>query len=239
MTGFPDANDMPNQPNISPTRPPQLNVCKCRCGCLCSGESEGDGGQGDRDGASVCSLETLVPSDHSDVDADFFAPPSTDGPEEQHTHLEALESNPHLDLEPLQQTRDINAFLARFSNIPNGHTPEAFSQLSFEQYMTTYEEQMSHFHGPPPPYEEYIHNYNDDNDSPNSMRNECGSDEHHSVVSSELGSVHCISPGPGLGAWTEEGGLREYHFSGNPLRLTPQRRNCRGLVARHLVVRDV
>jgi hypothetical protein len=75
------------------------------------------------------------------------------------------------------------------------------------------------------------------------MRNEHtrSSNDPFSTVSSdiEIRSIHCVSPGPGLGAWTEDIVLEKYHFLDSPLRLTPQRRYCRGLVASHLVVRDV
>lgn len=63
------------------------------------------------------------------------------------------------------------------------------------------------------------------------------SDE-HSVVTPGARSVRCISPGPGLGAWADDFPLSEYHFLAPPLRLTPQHRYCRGLVASHLVARD-
>ncbi len=59
----------------------------------------------------------------------------------------------------------------------------------------------------------------------------------HSDIASRAASARCISPGPGLGAWADDYHL-EYHFVVRPLRLTPQHRYCRGLVASHLVLRD-
>jgi hypothetical protein len=75
----------------------------------------------------------------------------------------------------------------------------------------------------------------DDYDA-DSMRPEPSSDV-HSVVTSDARSVRPISPGPGIGHWVEEV-PEEYHFVVRPLRLTPQHRYCRGLVASHLVLRD-
>jgi hypothetical protein len=64
----------------------------------------------------------------------------------------------------------------------------------------------------------------------------------HSVYSTDARSVHCSSPGPGLGAWAGEEETKdiafEYYFLCRPLRLTPQRRYCRGLVASHLILND-
>jgi hypothetical protein len=69
-----------------------------------------------------------------------------------------------------------------------------------------------------------------------SMRPEPSSDV-HSVVTSDSRSIRPISPGPGIGGWAEE--VPEDHRPGiRPLRLTPQHRHCRGLVASHLVLRD-
>ena len=75
-------------------------------------------------------------------------------------------------------------------------------------------------------------------DAADSMRNEpCGSDD-QSTAASDIRSVHCISPGPGLGSWAEEVRVNGYHFSVTPLRLTPQRRHCRGLVASRFDFQD-
>lgn len=64
----------------------------------------------------------------------------------------------------------------------------------------------------------------------------------HSVFSPDSGSIRCISPGPGLGAWTEQEEVRDaplvYHFLVRPLRLTPQLRYCRGAIASHLIMDD-
>ncbi|KAF1959082.1 hypothetical protein CC80DRAFT_490059 [Byssothecium circinans] len=46
----------------------------------------------------------------------------------------------------------------------------------------------------------------------------------HSVTTPDERSVHCISPGPGLGTWATEDGPRipfRYLFLARPLRLTP------------------
>lgn len=69
-----------------------------------------------------------------------------------------------------------------------------------------------------------------------SIRPEPSSDV-HSVVTSDARSVRPISPGPGIGGWTKEI-PEECYFLVRPLRLTPQHRYCRGLVASHLVLRD-
>jgi len=77
-----------------------------------------------------------------------------------------------------------------------------------------------------------------------SMRTEFDSSDEHSVVASDTRSVSRISVGPGIGDWTNEDfhfnelHWNEYYFVVRPLRLTPQRRYCRGLVASHMVVRD-
>jgi hypothetical protein len=84
--------------------------------------------------------------------------------------------------------------------------------------------------------------------SSNSMRTQPGSEDIQSVVTANVRSCRCISPGPELGAWTSEewalGDRRRPPVSDNlflasPLRLTPLRRYCRGSVASHLVLRDV
>ncbi|KAF2662735.1 hypothetical protein K491DRAFT_815 [Lophiostoma macrostomum CBS 122681] len=78
--------------------------------------------------------------------------------------------------------------------------------------------------------------------SVNSMNVEPYGSDDYSVISSGVRSLRSMSPGPGIGAWIEEAnmnlGARSYHFRGTPLRLTPQRRFCRGLVASHLVLHD-
>ncbi|OCK83828.1 hypothetical protein K432DRAFT_379128 [Lepidopterella palustris CBS 459.81] len=76
-------------------------------------------------------------------------------------------------------------------------------------------------------------------ETPSSMTNEPDGSGDHSLASSTILSVRCGTPGPGLGGWTEEAPLLpNYHFLKSPLRLTPQRRYCRGLVAAHLVLDD-
>jgi len=75
-------------------------------------------------------------------------------------------------------------------------------------------------------------------ETPNSMANEPYNTKDHSLASSGFSSVSCETPGPGLGGWIEEIPVTGYYFSKSPLRLTPQRRYCRGLVAAHLVLND-
>jgi len=75
-------------------------------------------------------------------------------------------------------------------------------------------------------------------ETPNSMANEPYNTKDHSLASSSFSSVSYEAPGPGLGGWIEEIPVAGYHFSKSPLRLTPQRRYCRGLVAAHLVLND-
>jgi len=82
-----------------------------------------------------------------------------------------------------------------------------------------------------PGQNDFLHDFDAD-----SMRPEPSSDV-HSVVTSDARSVRPMSPGPGIGEWVEEGS-NDYHFLARPLRLTPQHRCCRGLVASHVVLRD-
>jgi len=231
MPRFPETNEAPFQPNpetISPDRPPQLNETTRSAARRCLGrrEPEGDGGGGsENDGASTRSLATLVASNNSDADGDF--PLSSDGPEE-HAHLEIFELE--LDEFTSRQTSDINEFVARLSAM---HGNEV---LPFDGHVMGSDEQRVHVRGP------YSRDYQDD--LPSSLRNNHtrSSNERFSTISSDIDirSVHCVSPGPGLGTWTEDTVVLErYHFLDSPLRLTPQRRYCRGLVASHLVVRDV
>ncbi|KAF2636100.1 hypothetical protein P280DRAFT_473248 [Massarina eburnea CBS 473.64] len=65
-----------------------------------------------------------------------------------------------------------------------------------------------------------VQNYQDAADSTES---EPGSDA-HSAITPDNRSVHCMSPGPGLGAWTTDDRPHvsfPYHFRVTPLRLTP------------------
>ncbi|KAF1975297.1 hypothetical protein BU23DRAFT_81688 [Bimuria novae-zelandiae CBS 107.79] len=83
-----------------------------------------------------------------------------------------------------------------------------------------------------------ISNYSD---AAESMENEPGSGV-HSIWSLDPQSVPCMSPGPGIGAWTEQDTTEvsafDYYFLARPLRLTPQHQYCRGVVASHLVLDD-
>jgi hypothetical protein len=199
-------------------RPPQLNqtICGCRCGCGCNNDLGGEGNSEDRE--SVQTVETLVAM-------------SDDG--------EGLPSS---------------------SDGPGGHAPEDFSVQHTQSWrQASFGEIRNRFGG-------YIHDaqglqlngsMNDwasfrtrdrfphsPDDMARSMKNNPDSDE-RSAISSDARSVRCISPGPGLGSWIEqawedEAGLMESpnHFSSRPLRLTPQRQFCRGLVASHLVLID-
>lgn len=235
MPRYPETGEAPYQPDpetISPDRPPQLNerTRSAARRCLGGREPEGDGdSSGDNDGASTRSLDTLVASNEFDADEDF--PPSSDGPEE-HAHLEIFELE--LDNVASRETSDINEFVARLSTMRRNE------RLPFDGHGIGGDDHGLHVRGP------YSRNHQDD--LPSSMRNEHArsSNGGFSTMSSDvdMASVHCISPGPGLGAWTRTEGMvvvveRYHYFLDSPLRLTPQRRYCRGLVASHLVVHDV
>jgi len=71
-------------------------------------------------------------------------------------------------------------------------------------------------------------------EAPSSTVNEPHHSDDHSSVSGvvEVIGVRCGSPGPGIGTWAN------YYFVQSPLRLTAQRKYCRGLVTAHLVVHD-
>lgn len=76
-------------------------------------------------------------------------------------------------------------------------------------------------------------------ETPSSTTNEPHDSDDHSSVSGEVGistGFRCSSPGPGIGTWGKQ--LAEYYFVKSPLRLTAQRRYCRGLVAAHPIVHD-
>lgn len=227
MPRFPEANDVPE--NISPDsrRPPNLNeqVCSRRSGSGGGGESEGDGGGSDEEGGSTSSLKTLVASHDSEADsgAEEDFPPSSDGREEHH-QLDATVELPIVS----QEARDIIEFLSRFGEVVNG--ARAFEFELNERGIVIGDQVLG-----------------DQADLSSSLVNGHSSDD-RSVVSPDLRSLHSMSPGPGLGAWTEDMVMPEYHIvqvpiylfseDRNPLRLTPQRRYCRGLVASHLIIRD-
>jgi len=74
-------------------------------------------------------------------------------------------------------------------------------------------------------------------ETPSSTTNEPHDSDDHSSVSGvvEVIGVRCGSPGPGIGTWAN---LADYYFIKSPLRLTAQRKYCRGLVTAHLTVHD-
>ncbi|KAF2739207.1 hypothetical protein EJ04DRAFT_355173 [Polyplosphaeria fusca] len=207
--------NMPMPEMVSPDRPPQLNgtVCGCRCGCGCDGDLGGEGNCNE-DRASVRTMETLVASEEVSDDEEE-SPPSSDGPEQ---HIQ--------DGFSIQQTQpwghaSFREIRARFGGyLHSAHSSERMDVMELPGLRLAQASFMED-------YDDLAH----------SMKNEPSSDV-HSVVSSDARSVRCISPGPCLGAWVEDPGLKEYHFSSRPLRLTPQRQFCRGLVASHLVLVD-
>lgn len=217
MNRFPEVNEVPHQAAaevLSPSRPPQLNeaVCSCHCGCRCSAQREGEDGDQNEDGASTHSFDTLVASNRSEADENFPLP--SDGPE-SHVNADTFEAE-------LPLSRDSNG-LVHIEGVLN--VTEIFR---LGERMIDLEERAFRLpQGLPfPDYDDY----------PDSMKNEPNGSDDHSVIASDSRSIRCISPGPGLGAWIDD--MNEYHFLEEPLRLTPQRRYCRGLVASHLVVRD-
>lgn len=201
-------------------RPPQLNgtVCSCQSGSGCNHELEGGSG--------------------SDVHGDEEpSPQSPDGPEQRVEPETGFQSN-HNTFEGHHHhmvslwgttTATFDEIRARFGGSFNRLDRMRRTQRALGLTGAT----------------------GDDDDIPDSLINEPLESGDHSVVVSEKGSVRCISPGPGVGAWTTDGlrlgmgmgmgmemEIRQYYFVVSPLRLTPQRRNCRGLLASHLVVGD-
>lgn len=214
-------------------RPPQLNstVCSCQSGSGCNHELSGGSGRvvdvhGD-DGASITSLDTLVASNNSE--ADESSPPSPDGPE-QHQQQQQQQ----------QLVDETDAFELEAQLVSLWETTTA----SFEEIRARFGGSFNNRRERMRRTERALGLVGDhDDDMPDSLMNEPLESGDHSVVVSDKGSVRCISPGPGVGAWTTDGlklgiGMRKYYFVVSPLRLTPQRRNCRGLLAQHLVVGD-
>lgn len=226
MPRFPETNE-PTPETPSPERPPVLNECNCHRTGICvggCGEQGGDSNDED-DGTSVSSLDTLVPSDSSE----------TDGPDEDHLLLSANTegaaggaalSDVELPAES-DLASDIYAFLARFRGSDDGFVLEPCMVIDFGQAT----------------FRPFSRSRYRDAGSPNSMRNERGTDEPRSSSASSGRRSRPLSPGPGMVAWADEAlglqlQLQEYLFTDRPLRLTPQRRYCRGLVASHLIVCD-
>ncbi|KAF2270549.1 hypothetical protein CC78DRAFT_528304 [Lojkania enalia] len=195
---------------MSPKRPPQLNetICGCRCGCGCTCATGGDN-ESDDGGASSHTIETLVASNDSDSGNRDYSPRS-----------DALESLANAEIFEVQQA-------------------QAFREDEFEEFQPELKTYSSDSEDVRFSWDRLIRLEQDLDDFPDSLKNEPhGSDDHSSVTAFDLGSIRCISPGPGIGAWTDDAGVRKYHFLVTPLRLTPQRRYCRGLVASHLVLGD-
>lgn len=194
-------------------RPPQLNgtVCSCQSGSGCNHELGGDNERDiHEDGASVTSLTTLVASNNSE--ADESSPESPDGPEHR-VETEVFEAQ----LVSIRGTASFEEIRARFGGSINMVDRNRRTQRALGVG-------------------------GDDDDMADSMMNEPLESGDHSVIVSDKGSVRCMSPGPGVGAWTDGlklgMGTRKYYFIVSPLRLTPQRRNCRSLLASHLVAGD-
>ncbi|KAF2682667.1 hypothetical protein K458DRAFT_390588 [Lentithecium fluviatile CBS 122367] len=190
------------------TRPPQLNQTVCGCHC---GRGSGSGQQSESDGnkdGDGVSVSTLVGSDDSDEGQDLA---SYSG----ETALNASFEGHMMSPSPSEYVEDFRARVERFINGAEG----------FQQIINV--EIPSHLLG----QNGFLRDFDAD-----SMRPEPSSDV-NSVVTPDTRSVRPISPGPGIGNWVEDG-PGEYHFLIKPLRLTPQHRYCRGLVASHLVMRD-
>lgn len=209
-----DAHYQVNQETLTPDRAPQFNEDNSGCGCRCrtrEADAEGDGGSNDEDSAS-----TLVPSD---IDSDSGFPDSSDGPE-RHVSVGLFQPSP---LQGARYPSDGRTRIGMFENGVEGFQP---SQLVVDM-------EPIRPHRMPPLYEERA----------DSMSNGYGSED-RSVVASDTRSPSRMSPGPGIGGWIgedlqpQELHFKEYHFLVRPLRLTPQRRYCRGLVTSHMVVPD-
>lgn len=224
MPRFPETNE-PTPETKTPERPPVYNECNChRTGlCICNCGEQRDG-NGDEDGASMSS-PTLVPSNSSETDDEDHHLRLSDSEEDAG---EAASINVQL---PLRSglARDIHAFLAGFRGAVNDFVLDPDVVVDYGHAT----------------YRPFSRNRNIDAGSPNSMRNEHGSDDPRSSSrsSSRRSNPRTLSPGPGMLAWADEAlgiqlQLQEYLFTDSPLRLTPQRRYCRGLVASHLIVRD-
>ncbi|KAF1995899.1 hypothetical protein P154DRAFT_526003 [Amniculicola lignicola CBS 123094] len=220
MPFFPEHRETPHHASpeaVSWNRPPQLNetVCGCRCGCGCSNVFLGsDGADDEGNRGSVFRDNRASVSDQSDIGDDPLSP---NGPE-QHITLESFESR-RLSPLPLRennvyeiQTRyggyvnDVHGFRLSQRTVGQDPLPRLFRSRSR------------------PVFE----------NSPDSMNNESVNNEERSNATSGDVNIRCMSPGPGIGAWVDEG----YYFHDHPLRMTPQRRLCRGVVASHMVLRD-
>ncbi|KAF2869295.1 hypothetical protein BDV95DRAFT_95926 [Massariosphaeria phaeospora] len=145
------------------------------------------------------------------IESDTGLPSSPKNPEE-HLNDQQLQPNPSP-----ETNQNINGVFV--------NSAEGFQLSRLRLHVMDVNNLSIHPHPPLSLQEEY-------DDVAESMKNGARSSDERSAISSDARSVRCMSPGPGIGAWAE------YHFSARPLRLTPQRRYCRGLVSSHLVLRD-
>ncbi|KAF2187736.1 hypothetical protein K469DRAFT_105890 [Zopfia rhizophila CBS 207.26] len=208
MPYFYDANEAPYQNDLEEVSPDRPPQ---RNTAVC----------GCRCGCGCGILEGSESGNNDDDDQDF--PLSSDGPE-AHVKVAAFEvRQPSL---PSWNGEEIREVRTRYGGYLNG--TEGF-RLS--QHVVGKEEDhpMWCYRG---------RNLHDHDDASDSMKNEPHGSDDHSTVTSEVISVRCMSPGPGLGTWAEDPRMSKYHFLATPLRLTPQLRYCRGLVASHLILED-
>ncbi|KAF2277417.1 uncharacterized protein EI97DRAFT_457439 [Westerdykella ornata] len=213
---LPENNDMFEQDTgLPPVR--NTRFCNCRSGCRCNRESQGEGGSEDGDGDGG-SQTTLVGSNSPGAGQDE----SWTNTDEEGEHLEGLEVDAE-EVNRLTITELIEMVVARH---------EAQVVVGFDEVGHVAE--VDEVAGRRP------------NSSADSMVNN-GS----SAPRSEKSSVRDTgSPGPHMEFWYEvevnnvvqlprvaprQDFFLETKF---PLRLTPQRRDCRGLVVQHLVIHE-
>ncbi|OCL02356.1 hypothetical protein AOQ84DRAFT_187888 [Glonium stellatum] len=204
-------------------RPPQLNmtVCGCRCGCGCNFNGDSEDASSEDEGAAFRMPQTFnaIPNMTS---ADVTFPHSSKRPESLLSTQSCKPRSPAAPRGRAQSQRietPYSEFLMSeqgFHLIERSSSPEGFEHVFIRRDGHLLARTKT----------------------PNSMANEPCNNGDHSLASSGFLSVSCQTPGPGLGGWIEEIPITGYHFLKSPLRLTPQRRYCRGLVAAHLVLDD-
>lgn len=204
-------------------RAPQLNmtVCGCRCGCGCGLNGSSEGASSEDEGAAV-RMPQMFNAIPNMTSADVTFPQSSSGPERP-SGTQNFELQSPVPLHGHGEVQMIETPYSGFLMSEQGFhlTEYAGSLEDFERMLIRRD---GHLLGGA--------------ETPNSMANEPYNTKDHSLASSGFSSVSCETPGPGLGGWIEEIPVAGYHFSKSPLRLTPQRRYCRGLVAAHLVLND-
>jgi len=197
----------------SDDRPPQLNtaICGCRCGPGCDcGDREG-GGSSDDEGAAARTQQTFDNTPNMDS-ADEILLERSFG-QENTERASPLPFRGQVGIERIP-TRYGGFIMSR-----EGFRPDQFAEGTEAVERALLTRGFTAIHRV---------------EAPSSTVNEPHHSDDHSSVSGvvEVIGVRCGSPGPGIGTWAN------YYFVQSPLRLTAQRKYCRGLVTAHLVVHD-